>query len=112
MMKKTHEREATFLQKSVHEFIAQHQLSCGVESRFIDLTSEMGELGKELLKGSDYGKSACRITENAEDELGDCLFSLLALACEMNINAENALKHALEKYQKRFSEKQEISSGR
>ena len=47
----------------------------------------VGELGKEILKGSDYGKTACRNTENAEEELGDCLFSLLALACEMNIDA-------------------------
>ena len=100
------------MQKAVNEFVLAHHLSCGAQARYIDLTSEVGELGKEILKGSDYGKTACRNTENAEEELGDCLFSLLALACEMNIDARQALNRTLDKYETRFAEKGEISSGR
>ena len=100
------------MQKSVEAFIQKHRLSCGVQNRYIDLTSELGELGKEILKNSAYGKSAYQSAEQAEEELGDCLFSLLALACEMSIDAEDALKHALSKYERRFSQKGEISSGK
>ncbi len=100
------------MQKAVNEFVLAHRLSCGAQARYIDLTSEVGELGKEILKGSDYGRTACRSSENTEEELGDCLFSLLALACELNIDAQQALNRVLEKYETRFSEKGNISSGR
>ena len=100
------------MQKAVNEFVLVHRLSCGAQARYIDLTSEVGELGKEILKGSDYGRTACRSSKNMEEELGDCLFSLLALACELNIDAQQALNRVLEKYETRFSEKGNISSGR
>ena len=100
------------MQKSVEAFIREYGLECGEYIRYIDLTSEVGELGKEILKGSDYGKSKYCNTENAEAELGDCLFSLLALCCEMNIDAEAALRSALAKYKRRFSASGNIGSDR
>ena len=100
------------MQKSVEAFVQKHWLSCGVQSRYIDLASEIGELGKEILKGSDYGKTAYLAGHAAKEELGDCLFSLLALASEMGIDMEEALQGALQKYEERFSETGEISSGR
>lgn len=36
--------------------VKKYDLETSPELRYIDLTSEMGELGKELLKGSNYGK--------------------------------------------------------
>lgn len=100
------------MQDRVRGFVEEHGLSCGVQSRYIDLVSEVGELGKEMLKGSDYGKKAFQPTEAAADEMGDCLFSLLALCCEMNIDAETALKGALDKYSRRFEKTGTAGSGR
>ena len=100
------------MQKTVETFIHQHNLSCGVEMRYIDLTSEVGELGKEILKGSCYGQESCQITVQAETEVGDCLFTLLALCSEMGIDAEEALRAALRKYEERIRQKGEISSGK
>ena len=100
------------MQKSVETFIQKHRLSCGIQIRYIDLTSEIGELGKELLKNTDYGKTAFRAGRCEKEELGDCLFSLLALASEMGVDIEEALQGALRKYEERFSETGEISSGR
>ena len=100
------------MQKIVQEFTAQHNLSCGVQTRYLDFVSETGELGKEILKSTNYGKNDFTVTETAVEEMGDCLFSLLALCNEMNIEAEEALKYAIEKYGKRFSAKGAIDSGR
>lgn len=77
----------------------------------MDLVSEVGELGKEIIKGCNYGKQEYTNTPNIESELGDCLFSLLALCHEMGIDADNALNTALTKYKKRFNSKGEIGSG-
>ena len=100
------------MQKTVTEFVEQHNLSCGVQTRYIDFVSEIGELGKEILKSTDYGKSAFHPTESAVEEMGDCLFSLLALCSEMNISAEEALHYALNKYSRRFDAKGTVDSGR
>lgn len=100
------------MQKSVKEFVEKHDLSCGAQGRYIDLVSEVGELGKEILKSTDYGKEPYRPSEAAADEMGDCLFSLLALCCELGVDAEKALEYALKKYGKRFDKSGTIGSGR
>jgi NTP pyrophosphatase (non-canonical NTP hydrolase) len=99
------------LQELVVEFIKKYNLRASEQIRYIDLTTEIGELGKEIIKGSDYGKKNYEQTVCAKDELGDCLFSLLALCCEMNIDAKEALQQAMEKYEVRFAQKGDIGSG-
>ena len=96
--------------EKVYDAVQQFQLNCGYEARYIDLVSEIGELGKELLKGSDYHKSSLNITANTAEEMGDCLFSIIALCQELSINPESALDLALEKYKQRFVVKQGIGS--
>ena len=92
------------MQKTVSDFIQKHNLQTTPEIRYIDLTSEIGELGKEILLSSNYGANKYSKTHETEDEIGDCLFSLLALCCALDIDAETALHKALEKYEKRFAQ--------
>lgn len=101
------------MQKSVHDFINKYGLRTTPEARYIDLVSEIGELGKEILTATKYGKTEFARAANAETEteMGDCLFSLLALCAEMNINAEDALQKVLAKYEVRFVKKGDIGSG-
>ncbi len=99
------------MQETVVKFIEKYNLSCDEKIRYMDLVSEVGELGKEIIKGCEYGKQQYTKTPNSENELGDCLFSLFALCYEMNIDAKSALDKALAKYEKRFNLKGEISSG-
>ncbi len=99
------------LQEIVDNFIATHAMRTTPEARYIDLVSEVGELGKEILKGNAYGKAALTITDAARDELGDCLFSLLALGSALGIDAEAALYAALNKYARRLAEKGGAGSG-
>ena len=64
------------LQKPVAEFVETHSLQTDVPHRLLDLISEVGELAKEALQATDYGKTAFHTTPDWEQELGDTLFSL------------------------------------
>ena len=98
------------LQKTVNEFVTQYYLSTSAEMRYIDLVTEVGELGKELLKGSNYGTEPFRPGENTVSELGDVFFSLICIANTLEIDMEGALRASIEKYRKRFSETGTIGS--
>ena len=100
------------MQQSVREFLESNQMTNNEQIRYLDLVSDVGELGKEILKSTDYGKRPYVWNENAVEEMGDCLFSILALCCEMGIDAEKALAFALEKYNRRLSSTGSIGSGR
>ena len=94
----------------VKNFIKTHGLETTPEARYIDLVSEMGELGKEMLKATNYGKAPWQATPDTAMELGDCLFSLLALASALDVDANTALTAAIDKYQTRFVQKGHIGS--
>jgi len=98
------------MQKVVLDFIEKYHLQTNAQSRYIDLVSEVGELGKEILVCTNYGKDELIASNELANELGDCLFSLLALSCELNINAEEMLKNVLAKYEQRFCDKGNIGS--
>lgn len=100
------------IQEKVKILIKKYNLESSSEIRFIDLISEVGELGKEILKGNNYGKKEHRNTENLESEVGDVFFSLICVANELNIDLEQALDEVLKKYENRFSEKGNIGSGK
>jgi len=98
------------MQQTVKHFMDKYNLHTSEEVRYIDLVSEVGELGKELLTATGYGKKEYKQPPTAAGELGDCLFSLLALCCEMNVDAEEALQSAVTKYEARFAKKGGIGS--
>lgn len=95
------------MNKKVEKFIAEYNIKTDYKTRYIDLVSEVGELGKELLLSDNYNKEKFNITNNTIYEIGDCLFSLIALCNELNIDHNEALKCSLEKYKKRFEVKGE-----
>ncbi len=99
-------------QKLCKTFVEKHQLASTPEIRLLDAISELGELSKELLKSSHYGSIPCVPTIEIADEMGDCLFALLCLCNSLEIDAHDALQHALGKYETRFVTQGEISSGR
>lgn len=98
------------MQNKVNDLIKKYNLNTDVSTRYIDLVSEIGELGKEIIKGSDYNTKDFEVTKDTKEEIGDCLFSLLALCSNLNLDYKQCLDIALNKYQKRFLEKQNISS--
>ena len=98
------------LQIKVNSFIQQHNLQTDVATRMLDLVSEVGELAKELLKSTNYGKQATDLTDSFRSELGDVLFSLICIANSTNIDLQDCLNEVLQKYQQRFKDKGTIES--
>ncbi len=89
-------------QKIVERFFIENNLESDAEVRILDLLSELGEVSKEILKGTDYGSKPLTQTENLSLEMGDLIFSTLALANSLRINLDDALEEALKKYKKRL----------
>lgn len=98
------------MQRLVKEIVEKYNLETSIESRYIDLVSEVGEVGKEILKSNDYGKKEFLKTDNMELEIGDALFSLICISNSLNIDIDKALNDSIKKYEKRFEEKGNISS--
>lgn len=104
--------ELSDLQNKVVDFVENNELETNIEVRLIDLISEIGELSKENLKISNYGKEEFKKTEEWESEFGDVLFSLICIANNTDIDLEKSLNKALDKYKKRNKLKGDISSGK
>lgn len=99
-------------QQKVAAFVAQHQLEAPVEARLLDLVSEVGEVAKEVLKGSDYGRHPFEAGDEWAAELADALFSLICVANSTGVNLEAALDQVLDKYRQRLTQAGDAGSGR
>ncbi len=97
-------------QEKVEEFMARHDMDSELEFRILDLVSEVGEVAKDVTKSSDYGLSPEEM-EVKKDEIGDVMFSLLAVANGFDISVEDALEAAMEKYERRIEERGDPGSG-
>ena len=99
------------MQKKVARFVAENHLETSVETRLLDLVSEIGELSKVLLKGTSYGKEKLAVSDQWKEEFGDVLFSLICIANSTGIQMQDALETVLAKYNRRMQHKGDISSG-
>jgi len=100
------------IQQLIKEFSEDKNINSSVDVRIIDLVSEVGELSKEVLKGTNYGNKDFEKTDEWNSEIGDVLFSLICIANETDTDLENCLMQVLDKYEKRFLEKGHLGSGR
>ena len=96
-------RKMKTLQKRVSQFVEKNGLEADVAHRLLDALSELGEVAKEVLKGSRYGSKRFVRTEDFEEELGDLLFSLICIANSTGVDLEAAVVAALKKYELRVA---------
>ena len=99
-------------QDRVAIFVTEHRLEVPVEARILDLVSEVGEVSKEVLKATQYGRQPLQPTDAWTEELADTFFALICIANSTNVNLEVALTDALQKYKQRLTLKGEAGSGR
>lgn len=103
-------------QQKVKEFVEKYNLDTSAESRVLDLVSEVGEVAKEILKNTDYGKKAFELdqsqNENLKYEIGDVFYSLIVLANKFNFDLDELLELVLKKYEDRFDRKGSVGSER
>jgi NTP pyrophosphatase (non-canonical NTP hydrolase) len=93
------------LQQQVGRFVEEHGLDATIEIRLLDLVSEVGELAKEPLKVTAYGRVPFVASAAWADELGDVLFALTCLANATGVDMHAALESALKKYERRIDER-------
>jgi NTP pyrophosphatase (non-canonical NTP hydrolase) len=91
------------LQEKIKDFCKKYDLENPPEHRVLDFTSEVGEISKEILKMTSYGKKKLEYRDEIKAELGDALYSLITIANYFNIDLEEALNMVLEKYKKRLA---------
>ena len=102
------------MQNKVNEFNETrgvHLKPMPVYARIMDIQSELGELAKEYLKHSKYGTQDFELDEEFKMEFGDVLYSLLSLATEVGMNAEEYLDKVIEKYRARINKNKSMGSG-
>jgi NTP pyrophosphatase (non-canonical NTP hydrolase) len=90
------------LQEIIKQFCKQYNLESPPEHRVLDAMSELGEVSKEILKMTDYGRKPLEYRQELKSELGDLLFSVITIANSFDIDLEEALNMVLEKYEKRL----------
>lgn len=90
------------LQQKVKDFCNERKLNSPIEYRMLDLTSEIGELSKEVLIMTDYGSKPLTYRTEFKSEFGDVLYSLLTVANYFSIDIDEALNETLSKYEKRI----------
>lgn len=88
-------------QRQVAAFLDEADLHAPPAYRLIDLTAEVGEVAADAAKSSGYGADPAALSVS-RDELGDVLFAALALAEELDVDAEDALAESIAKYEARL----------
>ena len=98
-------------QVAVAEFVGQHGLEAPVYARLLDLVSEVGELAKEALKSTQYGREPFSPTAEWGSELSDVFFALICLANSTGVDLQRGLLQALDKYGERLMSTGNAGSG-
>ncbi len=97
-------------QREVAEFLAENEMTAPPAYRLLDLVAEVGEVAADAAKSSEYGEDPDSLSV-PDDELGDALFALLALAEELDTDAGDALATSLSKYEARIDADGDAGSG-
>jgi NTP pyrophosphatase (non-canonical NTP hydrolase) len=97
-------------QERVAAFLAAHDLEADPAYRVLDLAAETGEIAADAAKSTEYGADPGSLAVS-EGEIGDALFSLLAVAEAVDVDAGAALEASLAKYERRTSETGDPGSG-
>jgi NTP pyrophosphatase (non-canonical NTP hydrolase) len=96
-------------QRTVSTFIETHELNGEPAFRVLDLAAEVGEIASDATDSTGFGAEPDALAVET-DEIGDALFSLLALAHSLDVDAGDALDESLEKYERRLTETGSTSS--
>ena len=78
--------------------VSQQEKAAGVGFDWDDIEQVIKKVDEEL----EELKQAIKLDKGKEEELGDLLFSLVNLSRHINIDPENALNKAIDKFSKRF----------
>jgi NTP pyrophosphatase (non-canonical NTP hydrolase) len=87
---------------TLSEFLIKADALMDPQSRMMDLASEVGELSKEVLKSTQYGKKEFVMTSEFKEEYGDVLYAILCMGIENGIDIEDNFNKMINKMNGRF----------
>ena len=98
--------------KNVAEFLVKSKTDTTALIRLADIASELGEVSKEVLKASGYGRNTPILKDTAsfKEEYGDLLFAVLSLGLENDVDPSEPLEIVLKKYNARLEKQGHIGS--
>ncbi|MDR7520280.1 MAG: MazG nucleotide pyrophosphohydrolase domain-containing protein [Armatimonadota bacterium] len=99
-------------QRVVARFVEAQGLEGSLEVRLLDLASEVGELARESLTGTRYGRGPFQPSAAWADEVGDAFFALICLANASGVDLQASLEGVMAKYRRRLAERGSPGSGR
>ena len=99
------------VQRAVASFVEANRLETSIEARLLDLTSEVGELAKEALRVTNYGRDQFQPNSEWVNELGDILFVLVCIANSTDVDLAEALNQSLAKSKPRLDATGDLGSG-
>jgi NTP pyrophosphatase (non-canonical NTP hydrolase) len=98
-------------QRRAANFAQNHNLDHEPSVYALDLVSELGEVAKEILLATNYGKRPFQgATSTLSGELGDALYSLCQLATAAGVDLDEAFTATLQKYEQRWQDDKQIGS--
>ncbi len=106
-------QELAIIQKQIGDLCKEFDIESPAIYRLLDLNSELGELAKEILLQTNYGKKDFNLDDKSKNltlEMGDVMFSLICLANSLSIDLHTSLTSALAKYQNRIKLKDNLGS--
>jgi len=90
------------IQEKIKLFCKKNNMESPAEHRVLDAMSELGEVAKEILKMSNYGRKPIEYRKELKSELGDVMYSLITVANTFDIDLSDSLEQTLKKYEKRL----------
>lgn len=94
----------------IKEFNKRLGGSLDASTRMMDISSEAGELAKEVIKSTGYGERGFSKTNGVEMEVGDLLYSTITFALENGIDPTGAVERVILKYENRINMKGNMGS--
>lgn len=85
--------------EEIYTTVKKYGLFNGVSEDFKNLQAEIDKLGKEIERGTTDKKYEYLLTPRAISEMGLCLFALLALCEEMQVDPNKAIGIALNRHE-------------
>jgi NTP pyrophosphatase (non-canonical NTP hydrolase) len=85
------------------EFVAKHHLEAQPAYSLLDIMSELGEVAKELLKATDYGRrTGTADAARMREEIGDLMFAVAYLSTLYEVDPEAAMWDSVRKFEGRL----------
>lgn len=87
----------------LREFIAQHNLETQPAFSLLDVMAELGDVARELLKSTDYGRHPeTADSTQMREAIGDLMFSVAYLSTLYDVDPEAALWESVRKFESKL----------